>query len=322
MGDIMNIFNVKENRIKCGDCNSEFDFNQNQEGCPMCALRERKKQNSLVPMINSSAITISKNYLSMPINIKLPLETTKSVATSSIGAWGMFNSFFPGKTLLRILAHLLIENKSNSISLKELVSKATEIIKKNNLNQFRGFPNHPDQENSISRLVYHFIKPFSEMGLFIVKSKDGSLGEIWGESWNNIEISLSKEGFEFAKLKNNLLDENERVQILTSEERQWLIHYLQKIDRMGYKEYSILSEVFSFIKQGHNGKEDLWNWFSNYNIFRNSVKEWSRKSDDKEAFNKQLENLSSTFAASKIALLREMGVIKNKRNDYTLVGEL
>jgi hypothetical protein len=100
------------------------------------------------------------------------------------------------------------------------------------------------------------------------------------------------------------------------------LSYLKKIDGQGYKEYTILSNVFEFIKEGHNGKDDLWTWFQNNPSFVDYIKVWSRKVDDPKAFKAQVENLAPTFSAGKLALLREMGVIRNKRNDYTVIGEL
>ena len=43
---------------------------------------------------------------------------------------------------------------------------------------------------------------------------------------------------------------------------------------------------------------------------------------NKEVFEKQLGNYSKSYAASKISLLRELGAIRNKRNDYTIIGEI
>lgn len=57
-------------------------------------------------------------------------------------------------------------------------------------------------------------------------------------------------------------------------------------------------------------------WFISY------VKSWSRKTKQKRELKKQLANVAAMFAQSEIALLRELGVISNKRNNYTVIGTL
>jgi hypothetical protein len=100
--------------------------------------------------------------------------------------------------------------------------------------------------------------------------------------------------------------------------------YLKKIDHEGYGEYSLLLSVYKFLSDGHNGKNELCEWFQHNEKFVEYIKSWSRKAqrDDLTGFRDQINNLSITFAASKIALLRELNIIMNKRNDYTIVGAL
>ena len=43
--------------------------------------------------------------------------------------------------------------------------------------------------------------------------------------------------------------------------------------------------------------------------------------DDKK-YKKQVYNYARSFASAKVSLLREFGVVKNKRNDYTMTGDL
>jgi len=315
------MYNFSANRIKCGKCNTEFDLNKN-DGCPLCGFgKGRGYSKSHFDLKENNEFELN-NYLKIPDDLELmsakPLENYQ---TKSVGSWGMFNSFFPGKAVLRILANILNEKKVKSIALQTLVDKTSEVIKVNDLSKFRGFPKDPEKSNSIGRLVYHFIQTFTDMGFFIINTKKETKNKIWDEPWDNIEITLTKEGLKFAQLNNNIFDNGESSQILTTGEKQWLIDYLKKIDEEGYKEYSILKEVLGFIEQGHNGKDELWNWFETNQIFVDYVKQWSRKTNNSEAFEKQIKNLSPTFASGKLALLRELGIIKSKRNDYSIVGE-
>jgi len=322
------MYNFSENRIKCGKCNTEFDLNKNAV-CPLCGFGIGRKTADTRLNKKLQIEPESINYLAIPKNLELkPGQVKIDDETKVVGSWGMFNSFFPGKAVLRILANMLDKEKTKTITLDTLTKKTSEETQLYNLSKLRGFPNNPNNNNSIGRLVYHFIRTFTDMGFFTVKPKEETKNNVWDEPWSNIEITLTEEGLEFAKLRNKIFDNGDfsqasiEFQILTKDEKQWLTDYLKKIDESGYKEYSILKNVFDFIKQGHNGKDELWNWFETNPDFINYLKQWSRKTDNPEAFEKQIKNLSITFAGGKLALLRELGVISNKRNDYTILGEI
>jgi len=84
-----------------------------------------------------------------------------------------------------------------------------------------------------------------------------------------------------------------------------------------------LKEVYDFLKTGNNGNQDLWDWFEDNEKFQEYIKYRSEKAkNDDRIFRKQLHNYARTFASAKISLLRELGLVKNKRNDYTIVGEM
>ncbi len=52
------------------------------------------------------------------------------------------------------------------------------------------------------------------------------------------------------------------------------------------------------------------------------IREGSRYKNDPDKFSNQLQNLCSTFVAGKIALLRELGTVPDKRGDYTIIKNL
>jgi len=317
----MGFFNAaNENRVKCGRCNTEFDLARN-DGCPLCGFGNKNKSHHQEP-VKTATLSSTTDYLAIPKELKARKgKVTSSKEAKAIGSWGMFNSFFPGKAVLRILANHLTDSKKEYVTLKDLIQKSTEVIKMHDLSKFRGFPNDPDSDSSVGRLVNHFIRTYTDMGFFEVIAKQKEKDSVWDENWSNIEITITKEGYEFAKLRNRILDDHEDNQVLTEEEKTWLTAYLKSIDSE-YKEYSMLLAVYRFIKSGHNGKDELWSWFKTNKTFVDYVREWSRKADDAEAFKEQINNLAPTFASAKLALLREFGVIKNKRNDYTVVGAL
>ena len=142
------------------------------------------------------------------------------------------------------------EQKDN-IPLLSLLGDAVELIEQYKLTQFKGFPNKItnkedlQKDNAVSRLVYHFLYTGEGMGFFEVTS-DKNAEEPWDEKWKDISVSLTKEGLEFAQLRNLIFDDGEKEQILTTEEREWLVKHLKKIDKENYKEYSILHEYHMF----------------------------------------------------------------------------
>lgn len=316
----MGLLKSTENRVRCGQCNSEFDINKN-DGCPMCGFGSKNSKASAQEHTTPQSTT--RNYLSAPNTLKIARRSGNLIPhKGSKELWGMVNSFFPGKAVSRILGNMMLEKSTAWTSLDDLAKKSSEVIEATGMAGLRGFPKDPDSESAMGRLVYHFIGSFVDMGLFEVRVKDGQKESWTNESWKNVEITLTYEGLEFAKLRNRVFDNSEDEQILTEEERNWFLNHLKRISKEGFHEYDILKGVFEFLKAGHNGKEELRGWFAHNKDFLDNVKSWSRKSKDAVAFKNQVENLAITFAAGKIALLRELGIIKNQRNNYSIVGEL
>lgn len=315
----------KENRIKCGRCNTEFDLQKNLQSCPLCGFGKHMfKEMTGDPSSTVGEIKI-EDYLVPPPSMNFaPGKIVLDHETKVVGLWGMVNDFFSGKALLRINANMISERKKDYVSLFDLIEFSKKMMHRYNLTKLKGFPNDLNSESSVGRLVYHFIDGFYKMGLFEVKfTKKFDGGKIWKEDWRDILIRPTEEGLEFARLPNRVFDEkNYEEQTLTNKEREWIINYLKKIDNKGFKEYTLLKEIFLFLKKGNNGNVDLWNWFKSNDSFVSYLKVWSSKKENPKSFNKQIEKLAQTFSIGKISLLREMGVIKNKRNDYTIIGEL
>lgn len=292
-------------------------------------------EKQIIEINNKDKSTTSKiNYLEIPKDIP-NLKNAKVIVYSkendpdnlrinSVGTWGQFNSFFPIKASLRILANSMISKNLNSIRLDNFVNECLEQFRKKGYNVLRGFPS-TNKDTAKGRFVWHFLTNAYEMGLITITESrldyEGMPNTLL--DWDQVFISITREGLDFAILPNNIFDELNNQQILTNDEKNWLVTFLKNIDAEGYKEFSLLLDVYNFLKEGHNGKDELWNWFRENDTFVNYIKSWSRKAqrDDLEGFSNQINNLSITFAGSKIALLRELGVIKNRRNNYSIVGE-
>jgi len=276
-----------------------------------------------------------RDYLSVPDNIEglengsvVRYGTPEDRKLQLVGTWGQFNSFFPIKAALRIIANLLSESKKGSVNLREFVFRCIDIFRKVKINnkklrKYRGFPLRK-KDSATGRFVWHFLIPAQEMGLIKITKSSLDYGGVpySPNDWNKVYITITREGLEFARLKNPLFDGGGMEQVLEKDERDWIIKFLKEIDRKGFKEYTLLKDVFEFLKKGHNGKEQLWSWLENDSRFIEYVKSWSRKAKTPNELKKQIAGLARTFSASKIALLRELAIVRNKRGDYTIINEL
>lgn len=321
----MGLFSTQqENRIKCGKCSTEFDLNKNKFGCPLCGFgKEGFKDMEREIKKPFSKITDTINFLQVPPTLKLKEgKIITNNETEIWGSWLMFNDFFAPKFLTRVLAWKMEKEDSDFILLNDLMEEAINLITRYNLSHLKGFPNlRKDPEGS--RLVHHFLRTFVNIGLINVEPIEKNIDDIWKEKWDKIKVSLSRQGLEFAQIKNQIFDENKTEQILTIEEKEWLIDYYKNIDKLGYKEYSTLKEVYTFLKEGNNGNKDLWNWFEKNEKFKRYILNRSdRAKNSEKVFKKQIYNYARSFASAKISLLRELSVIRDKRNDYTIIGEI
>jgi len=260
---------------------------------------------------------VLRRYLSPPPLLEgLPSGNVVLTSTAEyVGSWGQFNSFFPIKALLRTLAHMMKENNQKPVSLQALVDKSVEVFRAAGLRKYRGFPKKYRKDSAVSRFVWHFIATANEIGLIRVEGME----EIPSKRWEDTYISITRDSLEFARLENRLLDWNEQQQVLTRAESEWMINYLKKIDNRGYREYSFLREIFEELKRGNT---DIAAWLQKNERFKEYIRSWSRKKGKPGEFRNQLRNLSVMFAQGKIALLRELGIISNRRNDYRIIGSL
>lgn len=309
-----------ENWIECGKCGTGFDLSKNSGGCPLCKFGTGTYQDDHTMIKRPFG---KRDYLSIPTELKLvPGTPIIDSENRRVGSWGMFNDFFSGKAVCRTLAHIMDEEKKDYITLKDLIDKFKLVIVENKLQSLKGFPSDVNMDSAVNRLVYHFISTYNKMGLLHLKTVNGK-DKIWDEKWDKILVTLTRDGLEFSKIRNKIFDDNDRSsQVLTKEESVWMINHLKSLDKKGYGEYRILVQVYSFLKRGNNGKNDLWAWFAQNNDMIDSVRAWSKKKSDQKAFKKQIQNLSQTFASGKLSLLRELGLVRDKRNDYTIVGDI
>ncbi|MBI2133629.1 hypothetical protein HYU11_03020 [Candidatus Woesearchaeota archaeon] len=314
----------QSNPVKCGRCNSEFDFSRNK-ACPMCNFGPHlfliNPEHSLT---SSPSLSTTANLSGLPEGHPIISEFTKLM-----GSWGMFNSFFPGKAVLRIVSEHSLKNKAgaNLHAVVEDLCKlsATTHIGSKTLSKFRGFPSNPNNPSAKGRLVWHFIRTYHEMGLLTAKDEKGvNISKIPDKNWEKVFVMPTSQGFAFAKLNNTLLDEGKGIQVLTDEEKKLILKHLKEIDSNDYREYTVLNDFHKFLSRHKRNKDEIYAWFEQYKPFLDSINVWSRKAKigNQNQFQAQIKNLSATFGSSKIALLRELGAITDKRDDYSVIGDL
>jgi hypothetical protein len=221
----------------------------------------------------------------------------------------MFNSYIPGKAMLRVLIQIINRNDGKPVKYKQLIDECATIFSRT-LYKYRGFPKKIG-ESAKGRLDMQLIRPYHDMGLIKI---DGDK--------NDQSVAITKEGLEFARLRNPLLDDGEKQQLLSKEESTWLLAYLKRIDKLGYREFSILESLVKFLTGKKRRFGDIVNWFKNDEKFEAWVKADSRHKNDPKAFSRQLGNISTTFATGKIALLRELGIISTSRAKYQVLSSL
>lgn len=230
------------------------------------------------------------------------------IEEEKFGAWGMFNSYLPGKASLRVLINMMSKNSGNAVKFWNLIDECASEFWRLKL-RYRGFPKKTS-DSARSRLAMHLVWPYGEMGLM----------RIFGEKKDPL-VAITKHGQEFAALRNPLIDEG-KGRPLSPEEQKWMLSHLKRIDELGYKDFTVLKEVAEFLKQGNKDFKDIVNYFRTGKEFEPWVLQGSRHRDSPKAFARQLQNVSRTFASGKIALLRELGIVSDSRAKYKVIGTM
>ena len=258
--------------------------------------------------------------LGIPKNVESITLDQPSLENSTIGSWFMFNSFFAGKALLRVLANYLTKENVSSMDTNQLIELSYKQFKSAGLSKYRGFPkdkkHHKYEKSNINKLNYFILVPFADMGFVTIDPSDKS-----------DDVVLTKAGLDFLMLKNPILDENKQTPCLSEGEQRFIINYLKSVDEK-YKEYSTLKDLFNLIKETNNiSYTDIVNWFENNKkiidyLYSGSMAEKEGANKDSKRFKDYLHHAAPSFASSRIALLRELGIIIDKRGEYKIISNL
>jgi hypothetical protein len=257
-------------------------------------------------------------YFDKPVEYTAELLLQPSVTSHEfgLGTTFLFNSFFAAKAMLRAIANLTNEKKEPA-SVEDVLQVFYKAAKARDLQKIKGFPKERSKQrhegSNENRPLYSIILPLSELGLL---------------SKENDKVYLTKAGLELAQLDNPKLDEN-KESLLSEKEIEFITDYLKQIDAQGYKEYSVLKGFVNYIKEmQQHGKmpsyQDLTKYFySNQGfvdfLYKNS--KFGKRGIPKEThdFNNWVKRESRAIASSKISILRELGVLENKRNSYKIL---
>lgn len=264
-----------------------------------------------IPSLSTEVeISESPNFLTERPRVRNLAFAEPEITDRKFGSWGMFNSYVPGKAALRVLINLLSQNSGKAVKFSELIDACITYFSRFGLYRYRGFPKKTS-ESARTRLAAHLIMPYHEMGLI----------RVYGNAKDS-DVTITKDGLDFADLKNPLLDEDDKTKSLSKEESMWLKNHLKKIDRLGYKEFSLLRDLTHFLAKGEPQFERIAGWFKENQSFVDWLRSGSRHRDNPKAFLRQLQNVSRTFASGKIALLRELGVVSSARATYNVLQNL
>lgn len=284
-------------------------------------IEQNKNEARQYKNLVASAITqtpLQPIHLKMIQNFPQDYLSKPNIKESTLGSWYMFNSFFASKAILRVLSSLLKENK-NVVYSNELLNAFYSASKQADLLKYRGFPKEREKTryegSNISKLRYFILWPLAEMGFITIQ-----------DSANKQErIRITRYGLEFGQLENSKLDSNGE-DLLSNNEIEYLRAHLKHIDSLGYKEKSILYSLYEYIKSSKTvSHDDIVNWFAKNPIvidyiYKDSRAEKAKQSKNSERFHEQMEKAARAFASGKIALLRELKVIEDKRGSYRIIS--
>jgi len=257
-------------------------------------------------------------YTDKPSDDVNKLLAPASIESSEFGLGKnfLFNSFFAAKAMLRVIANLTNKEGKAPEQDKVLDTFNNATIARG-LQKYNGFPKNRENEkherSSVNKLFYSILLPLSQMGMLKL---------------NDNNISLTKNGLEFSMLTSPKLDNN-KDELLSEEEINYLIGYLKEIDMHGYKEYTFLKRIIDFIKEKSTyGKtpvyQDLVDFIKRDERFVDYIYKTSKfgknglPKESRDFLNK-LQRTAQAVVASRIALLRELRVIEDKRNSYRII---
>jgi len=276
--------------------NLDFNVSKKSTDSPQKKIIERKPSDTKKVKEQTTPIEILNNPLNFdkinPVSLKKPMKNNY--------IWGQYNKFFTLKFALRHLALMQIKNNSAPAKLVDFqntcakeASKMKAILIESDLKSDRkwgetfsaGLPD--DEEKSHSRFIHHFIGYVDSQGNSI-----GALSDLGFVVIENNEISLSRFGLEFAKLKNLIIDENPfSGSLFSQDERQFLIDHIKSNIPT---EWQGMKTVIQWIESGLNTPDSL-----------------NKKMATLDS--KWTEKMANTYRTGMLARMLDLGFISRKK---------
>lgn len=186
--------------------------------------------------------------------------------------WGQVNRIFPLKFSVRMLANLLKQNNTDTISLKSFKDitatnarsfglKLVEFEKMKHAKRAErvsaGLPVGEEGFKSEARFKSHFlvtVRTADDSKLVL----DGALAKYLFANIEGVDkeekIGITKAGLEFAQLENPIIDKSEYNFTLSDAE---VDYYLRHVAEHVQGEYKAIKLIISLIKKGVNRREDI-----------------------------------------------------------------
>jgi len=254
------------NKITCGTCHSTFDLEKNEDGCPMCAIREKKRRRaSLHDFIDPTDIEhkARMEFISPPPEKEYSegtIYTDDSTKTWGVGL--MFNDFFSSKLILRIIGWHIADADEKWVDVDTVMRSYIYLTNHFSLHKVKGFPKKIDDINnikrnsSIARAVRDVMKMMNRMGFLRNRDESKDFTQAWRGPWTKIMVTLTLQGYGFASLENPLFKQkladpsfDKRVHKLSDEESAYTIRHLQLIEPLGFREHSWHVAILEFVKK-------------------------------------------------------------------------
>ena len=221
------------------------------------------KEEKIIDFSTLLKVNITKDIKILPTPKEKELKL-KGINYANDWLWGQVNRIFPIKVALRVL--LKMQNDcSDYINLNEFLKEAPQVAKDfgkelakidDQKSRKRGervsiaLPIGEHEDKAISRYKNHF--------LAFIRHKDNALDGALARlkfinmkkiSENDFLIGLTKEGLEFAKLNNPIIDDNLYSNVTLSEEEK--LFYLKHIKKNVPEELNPIKTIINLISTGY-----------------------------------------------------------------------
>lgn len=272
-------------------------------------IQKIKTKKSQTKEIEASFDELKLNSSKNPLIIDPPkfgsVNTFKAKSEEDLWIWGQINKIFPIKFVVRLLLNK-IPNGEKYISLTGftdevcklamqyglfLLAKDTENKKERDERLSTAFPIRKNKEKAFSRFSSHFIGHKRTDDLISGALANMKFANINGDYGSEL-IGITKEGIEFSKIENHVIDKKEFKKSLSEEEVNF---YLEHIRKNVLGEAKSMRLILNSIQGGITTRDEI-----NKELRKNVPEKWSDK-------------VVNTQRAGLMSRMYELGLINKKK---------